>query len=207
MEKFAFFALGCLILTGIVFFVANFIAKLEKYSEVLPHDKNIKIINKMIKNPDTINKHRIKRIAQSSQTKSVTGITNLEEQDRTGLVRRILIDYFNKKEFKIGTFRDYRWGVDLTSKFIEKVSDSEAIEAFSLCLLSTEFTDDGNFGNTMMDTHVVRKLVLDVYVCYKSVDSESKPSFTSDTYKTYDLDTNIELIEVVTGGDILLNGV
>lgn len=209
MEKFAFFALGCLILVGIVFFVANFIAKLEKYSEVLPHDKNIKIINKMIKNPDTINKHRIKRIAQSNQTKSVTGITNLEEQDRTGLVRRILIDYFNKKEFKIGTFRDYRWGVDLTSKFIEKVSDSEAIEAFSLCLLSTEFTDDGNtddgnFGNTMMDTHVVRKLVLDVYVCYKSVDSESKQS---DTYKTYDLDTNIELIEVVTGGDILLNGV
>lgn len=30
MEKFAFFALGCLILVGIVFFVANFIAKLEK---------------------------------------------------------------------------------------------------------------------------------------------------------------------------------
>ena len=54
----------------------------------------------MIKNPNIINKHRIKRIAQSSQTKSVTGITNLEEQDRTGLVRRILIDYFNKKEFK-----------------------------------------------------------------------------------------------------------
>lgn len=92
----------------------------------------------------------------------------------------------------------------MTSKFIEKVSDSEAIEAFSLCLLSTEFTDDGNFGNTLMDTHVVRKLVLDVYVCYKSVDSESKQS---DTYKTYDLDTNVELIEVVTGGDILLNGV
>ena len=42
MEKFAFFALGCLILIGIVFFVANFIARLEKYSEVLPHDKNIK---------------------------------------------------------------------------------------------------------------------------------------------------------------------
>lgn len=202
MEKFAFFALGCLILTGIVFFVANFIAKLEKYSEVLPHDKNIKIINKMIKNPDTINKHRIKKIAHSSQTKAVTAITNLEEQDRTGLVRRILIDYFNKKEFKIGTFRDYRWGVDLTSKFIEKISDREAIEAFSLCLLSTEFTDDGNFGNDLMDTHVVRKLVLDVYVCYKSVDSDPTA-----TYKTYDMDTNIELIEVVTGGDILLNGV
>lgn len=207
MEKFAFFALGCLILVGIVFFVANFIARLEKYSEVLPHDKNIKIINKMIKNPDTINKHRIKRIAQSNQTKSVTGITNLEDQDRTGLVRRILIDYFNKKEFKIGTFRDYRWGVDLTSKFIEKVSDTEAIEAFSLCLLSTEFTDDGNFGNDLMDTHVVRKLVLDVYVCYKTTGSVNTSKLPPSPVKDYDLDTSIELIEVVTGGDILLNGV
>ena len=204
MEKFAFFALGCLILVGIIFFVANFIAKLEKYSEVLPHDKNIKIINKMIKNPAVIDKHRIKKIIETSPDKPITGISSIDDKDRASLVRRILIDYFNKKEFKIGTFRNYRWGVDLTSKRIEKISSEEAIEVFSLCLLSTEFTDDGNFGNTLMDTHVVRKLVLDVYVCYKSLDSDKS---VTTTYKDYDLETNIELIEVVTGGDILLNGV
>ena len=203
MEKFAFFALGCLILIGIVFFVANFIAKLEKYSEVLPHDKNIKIINKMIKNPAVIDKHRIKKIIETSPGQPITGISSIDDKDRIGLVRRILIDYFNKKEFKIGTFRNYRWGVDLTSKRIEKISSEEAIEVFSLCLLSTEFTDDGNFGNTLMDTHVVRKLVLDVYVCYKATGTYDSTS----TNKDYDLDTNIELIEVVTGGDILLNGV
>lgn len=225
MEKFAFFALGCLILIGIVFFVANFIAKLEKYSEVLPHDKNIKIINKMIKNPAVIDKYRINKIIETSPNNPITGISSIDDKDRAGLVRRILIDYFNKKEFKIGTFRNYRWGVDLTSKRIEKISKDEAIEVFSLCLLSTEFTDDGNFGNTLMDIHVVRKLVLDVYVCYKTTGYDSATTITykdyadnsykssvSDNsnnavYKDYDLETNIELIEVVTGGDILLNGV
>lgn len=203
MEKFAFFALGCLILIGIVFFVANFIAKLEKYSEVLPHDKNIKIINKIIKNPAVIDKYRINKIIETSFSNPIAGISSIDDKDRAGLVRRILIDYFNKKEFKIGTFRNYRWGVDLTSKRIEKISKDEAIEVFSLCLLSTEFTDDGNFGNTLMDTHVVRKLVLDVYVCYKTTGTYD----TASDFKDYDLETNIELIEVVTGGDILLNGV
>lgn len=207
MEKFAFFALGCLILIGIVFFVANFIAKLEKYSEVLPHDKNIKIINKMIKNPSVIDKNRINKITSSSPDKPITGISSIDDKDRAGLVRRILIDYFNKKEFKIGTFRNYRWGVDLTSKRIEKISKDKAIEVFSLCLLSTEFTDDGNFGNTLMDTHVVRKLVLDVYVCYKTTGSVNTSKLPPSPVKDYDLDTSIELIEVVTGGDILLNGV
>lgn len=193
MEKFVLFALGAVIFVGVIFFTADFLAKMYYSAIHTPNINNIKILKKLILNHH-INKNKTHDFRAPDSLSGELNATRLEALCdyivKNNYTRRILVNYLNERGFSFGVYGTQHWLLEINkheSSFTEK-SVHENIEVSIL----NEYSIDREEGKDKISVMEVKSIIFSMSARHFFDENDT-------------LITIIDSIEPVKGGNILFN--
>ena len=193
MEKFILFVLGTVIFVGVIFFTADFLAKMYYSAIHTPNIKNIKILKKLILN-HYINKNKTHDFRAPDSVSGELNATRLKTLHdyiiNNNYTRRVLVNYLNEHGFSFGVYGTQHWLLEINkheSSFTEK-SVHENIEVSIL----NEYSIDREDGGEKINVVEVKSIIFSMGVCHFFDENDT-------------LITIIDSIETVKGGNILFN--
>ena len=206
MEKFVLFALGTVIFVGVIFFTADFLAKMYYSAIHTPNIKNIKILKKLILNHYT-NKnktHDFSKLSDAVSRKSVhdyiTDSRAIDDADRikslhdyitkNNYTRRILVNYLNERGFSFGVYGTQHWLLEI-NKHESSFTKKSVYENIEVSILN-EYSIDREDGEEKINVVEVKSIIFSMSARHFFDDNDT-------------LVTIIDSIETVKGGNILFN--
>lgn len=195
MEKFVLFALGTVIFIGVIFFTADFLARMYYSAIHTPNIKNIKILKKLILNHYT-NKNKTHDFSRLSDALSqaivdADRIKSLHDYIiKNNYTRRILVNYLNERGFSFGVYGTQHWLLEI-NKHESSFTKKSIYENIEVSILN-EYSIDREDGEEKISVMEVKSIIFSMSVRHFFDDNDT-------------LVTIIDSIETVKGGNILFN--
>ena len=183
MEKFVLFALGTVIVIGVIFFTADFLAKMYYSAIHTPNIRNSQIIKRLILKNLTVKKsnHGI-----DSDQQSIGMFL-----ESTNYTRQLLVNLLNNCKFSFGVFGTQHWLLEVNKYRQSKVGHEYIVENIEISLLN-EYSIERNNSEDKVTVSELRSIILLLTVRH----------FINEKGE---LVSTIESIEPVKGGNILFN--
>ncbi len=193
MEKFLLFSLGMAILIGLIFFMADFLARMYYSAIHTPNIKNIKILKKLILHLYTHkNKnHDFKTPATLSETISEVRMEVIQDYMRkNNYARRVLVNWLNERGFSFGVYGTQHWLLEV-NKYDSSIVGKSVVENIEFSILN-EYSIDREESEEKVQVVEVKSIIFSMLVRHYIDENDI-------------LITTIESIETVKGGNILFN--
>ncbi len=183
MEKMIIITISVLTLIGVIYFTADFLAKMYYSAIHTPNIRNNQIIKRLILKHLTVKKsdHGINNDQQSIGT-------FLEE---TNYTRQLLINFLNSRKFSFGVFGTQHWLLEINKYNQNKVGSTYIVENIEISLLN-EYSIERNNAEDKVTVSELRSIILLLTVRHFINEKD-------------ELVSTIESIEPVKGGNILFN--
>lgn len=182
MEKMIIVTISVMSLIGIIYFTADFLAKMYYSAIHTPNIRNNQIIKRLILKHLTVKK-------------SDHGINNDQQSigmflESTNYTRQLLVNFLNSRKFSFGVFGTQHWLLEINNYNQSKVGEY-VVENIEISLLN-EYSIERNNSEDKVTVSELRSIILLLTVRH----------FINEKGE---LVSTIESIEPVKGGNILFN--
>ena len=183
MEKMIIVTISVMSLIGIIYFTADFLAKMYYSAIHTPNIRNNQIIKRLILKHLTVKK-------------SDHGINNDQQSigmflEGTNYTRQLLVNFLNSRKFSFGVFGTQHWLLEINKYSQSKVGNVYVVENIEISLLN-EYSIERNNSEDKVTVSELRSIILLLTVRHYINDKDELVSV-------------IESIEPVKGGNILFN--